>query len=144
MTGGRVVVIGPTGRNFAAGMSGGIAYVYDDNGQFAKLCNTEMVELEKPDKPEDNETIKRLLENHLQVHRLARRQGDSGRLRKGTALVREGDADRLPPRAGASGGDRRTRQAAGRTADGNGLRLNHGDAETQRSWIEFCLTLRTQ
>ncbi len=64
MTGGRVVVIGPTGRNFAAGMSGGIAYVYDDNGQFAKLCNLEMVELEQPDKPEDRETIKRLLENH--------------------------------------------------------------------------------
>ena len=37
MTGGRVVVIGPTGRNFAAGMSGGIAYVYDDNGQLASL-----------------------------------------------------------------------------------------------------------
>jgi len=64
MTGGRVVVIGPTGRNFAAGMSGGIAYVYDDNGMFPKLCNLEMVELEQPDKPEDRETIKRLLENH--------------------------------------------------------------------------------
>ncbi|HEY1629211.1 MAG TPA: glutamate synthase-related protein, partial [Tepidisphaeraceae bacterium] len=65
MTGGRVVVIGPTGRNFAAGMSGGIAYVYDDNSMFQKLCNTEMVELEKPDKPEDIATIKQLLENHL-------------------------------------------------------------------------------
>ncbi|HMB94621.1 MAG TPA: hypothetical protein VKK61_01140, partial [Tepidisphaeraceae bacterium] len=65
MTGGRVVVIGPTGRNFAAGMSGGIAYVYDDNSMFEKLCNKEMVELEKPDKPEDIATIKRLLENHL-------------------------------------------------------------------------------
>ncbi|HWP39292.1 MAG TPA: glutamate synthase-related protein, partial [Tepidisphaeraceae bacterium] len=64
MTGGRVVVIGPTGRNFAAGMSGGIAYVYDDNSLFERLCNTEMVELEKPDKPEDIATIKRLLENH--------------------------------------------------------------------------------
>src|SRR5207249_8156829 len=65
MTGGRVVVIGPTGRNFAAGMSGGIAYVYDDNGMFPKLANLEMVELETPDKPEDRETIKRLLENHF-------------------------------------------------------------------------------
>ena len=64
MTGGRVVVIGPTGRNFAAGMSGGIAYVYDESAQFAKLCNLEMVELEQPDKPEDRETIKRMLENH--------------------------------------------------------------------------------
>jgi glutamate synthase domain-containing protein 3 len=65
MTGGRVVVIGPTGRNFAAGMSGGIAYVYDDNSMFDKLCNREMVELERPDKPEDIETIRRLLENHV-------------------------------------------------------------------------------
>jgi glutamate synthase domain-containing protein 2/glutamate synthase domain-containing protein 1/glutamate synthase domain-containing protein 3 len=65
MTGGRVVVLGPTGRNFAAGMSGGIAYVYDTRGMFDKLCNTEMVELEKPDKPDDIATIKRLLENHV-------------------------------------------------------------------------------
>jgi glutamate synthase domain-containing protein 3 len=64
MTGGRVVVIGPTGRNFAAGMSGGIAYVYDDNSMFPKLCNLEMVELEKPEKSEDRETIKQLLTNH--------------------------------------------------------------------------------
>ena len=65
MTGGRVVVIGPTGRNFAAGMSGGIAYVYDATGQFKDLCNLEMVELERPDKPDDLKTIRRLLENHF-------------------------------------------------------------------------------
>ncbi len=47
MTGGTVVVLGKTGRNFAAGMSGGVAYVYDDDGQFAKRCNTAMVSLEK-------------------------------------------------------------------------------------------------
>jgi len=47
MTGGTVVVLGATGRNFAAGMSGGIAYVYDPDGQFAKRCNTSMVALEK-------------------------------------------------------------------------------------------------
>ena len=46
MTGGVAVVLGSTGRNFAAGMSGGIAYVYDVNGDFAQRCNTEMVELE--------------------------------------------------------------------------------------------------
>ena len=45
MTGGRVVVLGPTGRNFAAGMSGGIAYVYDEDGSFPKNCNKEMVKL---------------------------------------------------------------------------------------------------
>ncbi|WIT09831.1 glutamate synthase-related protein [Paucibacter sediminis] len=47
MTGGTVVVLGKTGRNFAAGMSGGIAYVYDEDGQFAKRCNTSMVALDK-------------------------------------------------------------------------------------------------
>jgi glutamate synthase (NADPH/NADH) large chain/glutamate synthase (ferredoxin) len=47
MTGGTVVVLGRTGRNFAAGMSGGVAYVYDEDGLFAKRCNTAMVALEK-------------------------------------------------------------------------------------------------
>ncbi|KRB49590.1 MAG: glutamate synthase large subunit [Pseudomonadota bacterium] len=47
MTGGVVVVLGDTGRNFAAGMSGGVAYVYDPKGRFAPLCNSAMVELEK-------------------------------------------------------------------------------------------------
>jgi glutamate synthase (NADPH/NADH) large chain len=47
MTGGTVAVLGKTGRNFAAGMSGGIAYVYDEDGQFAKRCNTAMVSLDK-------------------------------------------------------------------------------------------------
>jgi glutamate synthase domain-containing protein 3 len=64
MTGGRVVVIGPTGRNFAAGMSGGIAYVYDDSGQLPRLANLDQVQLESPDKPDDVATIRRLLENH--------------------------------------------------------------------------------
>lgn len=47
MTGGTVVVLGKTGRNFAAGMSGGVAFVYDEDGQFAKRCNTSMVALDK-------------------------------------------------------------------------------------------------
>jgi glutamate synthase (NADPH/NADH) large chain/glutamate synthase (ferredoxin) len=47
MTGGTVAVLGRTGRNFAAGMSGGVAYVYDEDGQFASRCNTAMVSLEK-------------------------------------------------------------------------------------------------
>lgn len=62
MTGGRVVVIGKTGRNFAAGMSGGIAYVYDDGG-FREKCNMSMVELEVPDDL-DLETIREMLKNH--------------------------------------------------------------------------------
>jgi glutamate synthase domain-containing protein 3 len=47
MTGGTVVVLGRTGRNFAAGMSGGLAFVYDEDGQFARRCNTSMVSLDK-------------------------------------------------------------------------------------------------
>ncbi|MDR0274341.1 MAG: glutamate synthase subunit alpha, partial [Burkholderiaceae bacterium] len=47
MTGGTVAVLGQTGRNFAAGMSGGVAYIYDEDGQFAKRCNLAMVGLEK-------------------------------------------------------------------------------------------------
>jgi len=47
MTGGTVAVLGKTGRNFAAGMSGGIAYVYDEDGKFASRCNTSMVSLER-------------------------------------------------------------------------------------------------
>jgi glutamate synthase (NADPH/NADH) large chain len=47
MTGGVVAVLGKTGRNFAAGMSGGVAYVYDPEGQFEDLCNPAMVRLEK-------------------------------------------------------------------------------------------------
>ena len=53
MTGGRVVVLGDTGRNFAAGMSGGIAYVYDVKGTFPSLCNKEMVDLDPRDEDDD-------------------------------------------------------------------------------------------
>jgi len=65
MTGGRVVVLGETGRNFAAGMSGGIAYVWDRNKTFAALCNMGMVELESLETDEDIEEVKTLIENHL-------------------------------------------------------------------------------
>jgi glutamate synthase domain-containing protein 3 len=64
MTGGRIVVIGPTGRNFAAGMSGGIAYVYDPHGEFPTRCNREMVDLEKLSASDDLATVRGLLENH--------------------------------------------------------------------------------
>jgi glutamate synthase domain-containing protein 3 len=63
MTGGRVVILGPTGRNFAAGMSGGVAYVLDPEGEFAPKCNTEMVELEHPDAA-DLAEIRALVEEH--------------------------------------------------------------------------------
>lgn len=87
MTGGTVVVLGATGRNFAAGMSGGVAYVYDPEQRFEGLCNTAMVELqpvlseanqtrrlprgqwhsaERKDEPAADEVIiKQLLQAHL-------------------------------------------------------------------------------
>ena len=63
MTGGRVVILGPTGRNFAAGMSGGIAYVHDPDGTFAKKCNLSMVSLEAL-APDNEETLRKLLAEH--------------------------------------------------------------------------------
>ena len=65
MTGGRVVIIGTTGRNFAAGMSGGIAYVFDPEGVFPPLCNTQMVDLDTIDSDGDEEIVRRLLKNHV-------------------------------------------------------------------------------
>ncbi len=64
MTGGRIVVIGKTGRNFGAGMSGGIAYVYDEDGDFESRCNPQMVGLERLEETEDLELVHGLLERH--------------------------------------------------------------------------------
>lgn len=64
MTGGRVVILGDTGRNFAAGMSGGIAYVYDVKGIFANNCNQEMVDLD-PVANDDINELKSFLSNHF-------------------------------------------------------------------------------
>ena len=65
MTGGRVIVIGPVGRNFAAGMSGGVAYVLDELGDFANRCNSGMVELEKME-ADDEELVKSLVARHVE------------------------------------------------------------------------------
>jgi glutamate synthase (NADPH/NADH) large chain len=63
MTGGRIVILGNTGRNFAAGMSGGIAYVYNTNGKFTQNCNREMVELD-PVSQEDVAELKDMIQRH--------------------------------------------------------------------------------
>ncbi len=65
MTGGRVVVLGKTGRNFAAGMSGGIAYIWDREGNFSRQCNPGTVELEAVDADEDVNELKTLIQNHM-------------------------------------------------------------------------------
>lgn len=64
MTGGKVVVLGATGRNFAAGMSGGIAYVLDEKGDFATRCNTQMADLEKLEEPEEIAEVRQMIEKH--------------------------------------------------------------------------------
>jgi glutamate synthase (ferredoxin) len=66
MTGGRVVVLGPTGRNFAAGMSGGIAYVLDETGEFPKNCNLEMVKLYRLEDPEEIEEVRQMIRKHAE------------------------------------------------------------------------------
>ncbi len=64
MTGGTVLILGATGRNFAAGMSGGIAYIYDLHGDFSDKCNPEMVDLDPLDQ-DDVEIVQQLLEEHF-------------------------------------------------------------------------------
>ncbi len=64
MTNGRVVILGPTGRNFAAGMSGGIAYVYDPHDEFLPKCNLGMVELERVEDPIDMAELRNFIEQH--------------------------------------------------------------------------------
>ena len=103
MTGGRVVVLGRTGRNFAAGMSGGIAYVYDVDRRFEGRCNLELVDLEELG--DDDETVVREL-------RISSTRRAPGRWWRATCwprgsrrarAIRQGDAARLPPRDGGPG-----------------------------------------
>ena len=65
MTGGRVVVLGPTGKNFAAGMSGGIAYVLDEHNRLYRNLNKEMVLMEKIENKYDEEELRRLIKKHV-------------------------------------------------------------------------------
>ena len=65
MTGGRVVVLGRTGRNFAAGMSGGIAYVLDPDGTFERRCNLEMVDLEMLEEADDIDFVQVAMMKHV-------------------------------------------------------------------------------
>ncbi|HEY5452314.1 MAG TPA: hypothetical protein VIQ54_26340, partial [Polyangia bacterium] len=68
MTGGRVVILGPTGRNFAAGMSGGVAYVLDDEARsFARRCNKEMVSLGKLEDAAEIKQVHDLVSRHAQL-----------------------------------------------------------------------------
>jgi glutamate synthase (ferredoxin) len=66
MTGGRIVIIGPTGRNFAAGMSGGTAFILDEAGDFASRCNKAMVAIGKLDDPEEAEIVLQMIKRHAE------------------------------------------------------------------------------
>jgi glutamate synthase (ferredoxin) len=65
MTGGRVIVLGRTGRNFAAGMSGGVAYVFDAKNELSANCNQEMVSIQELNDPEEVAEVKAMLQRHL-------------------------------------------------------------------------------
>jgi len=65
MTGGRLVILGDTGRNFAAGMSGGIAYIYDPEGKFPERCNMGLVDLVKVEDKAEKEDLKAYIQEHV-------------------------------------------------------------------------------
>ena len=90
MTGGRVAILGPTGVNFAAGMSGGIAYVFDETGLFDDRCNLGMVDLELVTEPGDQRELRHMIEQHLTLHRQPARAGHPRRLGVESRPFREG------------------------------------------------------
>jgi len=65
MTGGRVIVLGAAGRNFGAGMSGGVAYVLDESGDFRSRVNNDMVDVGPLDEPEEIAAVRAMVERHL-------------------------------------------------------------------------------
>ncbi len=72
MTGGRVIVLGPAGRNFGAGMSGGVAYVLDEHGDFHTKVNKEMVEVGPLEEPEEIAAVGAMIERHYGCTKSAR------------------------------------------------------------------------
>ena len=72
MTGGRVIVLGPVGRNFGAGMSGGVAYIFDERGDARLNINADMVEISGLEEPEDIAAVRAMVEKHLQYTGSAR------------------------------------------------------------------------
>ena len=119
MTGGRVVVLGPTGRNFAAGMSGGIAYVLDERGDFARDVNRQMVGIGKLEDPAEIAEVRAMIERHLAYTQSARARQVLDDLGPDGAALRQGAAQGLPAharlhRAGPRAGPLRRRGHHGR------------------------------
>ncbi len=108
MTGGRVVVLGPTGRNFGAGMSGGIAYVLDETGGFAGQVNTQMVGMEQLEDPEEIARVRGMIERHRDLARQRPRALRARQLGAAVAALSRRRAEGLQAR-------RRLAQAGART-----------------------------
>ena len=114
MTGGQVVVLGPTGRNFGAGMSGGVAWVLDEKGDFATRCNTELVGLGPVEEPAEGGNPARSSSGATRRPRrarVARRILDEWEAC--APEVRPGPPARLPPRPRGAGPDARARALRG-------------------------------
>ena len=120
MTGGRVVVLGATGRNFAAGMSGGIAYVLDEVGDFERRCNRDMVDLEPLADAEDVALVLALIRKHSEYTQSNRAAKVLAAWDALAAEVRQGHAAGLParPRRPGQGQERGTRADLERAAGG--------------------------
>ena len=100
MTGGRVIILGPTGRNFAAGMSGGIAYVLDEKGDFATRCNKQMVGLEKLEDLAEIEEVRQMIRRYVEYTGADHAAGLLERWEETRAEVRQGHPARLQADAG--------------------------------------------
>ena len=120
MTGGTVIVLGDTGRNFAAGMSGGVAYIYDPEGTFESKCNLAMVDLERvlpaaeqdakiekaiwhavqrgDAKEADEVILKRLIENHFRYTGQLPCEDTAGIVERVSRRLRQGHAEGIPSR----------------------------------------------
>ena len=112
MTGGRAVILGRTGRNFAAGMSGGVAYVLDDDGTFEQRCNMGLVGFDEIDESDAIE-LHGLIEEHAERTGSPVAARDPGRVGRVPAAVQEGHAARLQARAGRAGRGRARDRAGG-------------------------------
>jgi glutamate synthase (NADPH/NADH) large chain/glutamate synthase (ferredoxin) len=114
MTGGVVVVLGPTGRNFAAGMSNGVAYVLDEDGQFPRRVNRELVHLERVMRSEDLELLYTLLREHFDRTGSPRAEALLAAWEAYRELFWKVAADPPPPPAVQSGAGAPRRAAAAR------------------------------
>ena len=103
MTGGRALVLGRTGRNFAAGMSGGIAYVLDRDGRFERRCNLEMVDLEALDRRRGHRLRPGGADEARHAHRQPLRGAAARRVGHAAGPRREGHAARIQEGAGGRG-----------------------------------------